>query len=85
MANNHWSQTALDVKVFGVNAFATIPLLCYALRPSSISVLVIFFITLIFFIVVENHFKLRACYVPSAIRYFLMGSVRSPKSVDLDF
>lgn len=84
MANSHWSQTALDVRVAGVNAYACIPLLVYALRPSSLMILSIFFMTLIFFIVVENVLKLKAAYVPAALRYQLMGTVRSPKTRNFD-
>lgn len=84
MGNAHWSQTALDVKVAGVNAYACIPLLVFALRPSSLLVLSIFFLTVLFFIIVENVLKLRAAYVPAALRYTLMGTVRSPKTRNFD-
>lgn len=85
MANAHWSQSSGTVKVFGVNALVCIPLLCWIIRPSALWVLAVFFITMLFFIVVENMMKIRLCYVYPGLRYSLMGTVRSPKSNKFDF
>lgn len=85
MANTHWSLSAGTVKVFGVNALACLPLIGWVIRPTEPLMLIIFFITLIFFIVVENYLKLKVVYVLAALRYTLMGTVRSPKSNKFDF
>lgn len=85
MANAHWSQSAGTVKVFGVNALVCLPLIGWVLRPTALWILGIFFLVLIFFIVVENIMRLRLGYMGAALRYGLMGTVRSPKSNNFDF
>lgn len=85
MANAHWSQSAGTVKVFGVNALVCIPLLMWVIKPTTLWTLGFFFLTLLFFIIVENMMKLRLSYVYPALRYSLMGTVRSPKSNRFDF
>lgn len=85
MANTHWSQNALTVKVFNVNAIVTIPLLFWAIRPTSFLLFGMFVMTLIFFIVVENLLGLRAQYVLPAFRYFILGTNRTPRSRNFDF
>lgn len=81
----HWSYSAQTVKVFGVNAIVCIPLLGIAIRPSSVTMIMAFIVTLVFFIVVENFMHLRAAYFPTAMRYALMGNVKTPKSNNFDF
>ena len=82
----HWSASARTVKVFGVNAIVTIPLLLLAIKPSSFLPLLMFFLaTLTFFVVLENIKKLSPKYLCFAIRYSLMGTSRAPKSRNYDF
>lgn len=84
MANIHWSQNAHTVKILGVNAIVLVPLLCWLLRMTSVFMFLIFILTLIFFIVVENILGLQARYLPYYIRYNIIGASRAPKTRIID-
>lgn len=80
MANSHWSQNAHTVKIFQVNALALIPFVAWLMRMTSLTMLGLFVLTVIYFIVVENFMKMRVQYLIPLIKYKIGGSTRKTKT-----
>lgn len=80
----HWSWCGHSVKVGGVNAACSIPLLLWIIYPPFLGTLFLFLITMTFFVVIENFLNMRPIYVLDAIRYWLMGPTKTPRTKDFD-
>lgn len=81
---HHWSQNALTVKIFNVNALVFIPLVVAICFPKFILGFVIFGLTLTYFLIVENWLGMKSKYLPHFLRFNLLGRTRAPKTNNFD-
>ncbi len=81
---HHWSQNALTVKIFNVNALVFIPLVVAVCFPKFILGFVVFGLTLTYFLIVENWLGMKSQYLPHYLRFNLLGRNRAPKTNNFD-
>lgn len=80
MANSHWSQNAHTVKIFQVNALVLIPFVAWLMRMTSLTMMAIFILTVLYFVIVENFMKMRVTYLIPFLKYKIGGSTRKTKT-----
>lgn len=84
MSLAHWSWCGHTVKILGVNATSGLAFLAWIVYPPFLGTLYIFFLTVAFFLIVENFLNMKPMYVLSGIRYWLMGTIKTPRTKDFD-
>lgn len=80
----HWSKNALTVRIGGINAICSLPLLLVVIRPFNLTLITIFLLTLIYFVITDNLLKLKPRYTLDALRVLVLGSERTVKNRELD-
>lgn len=80
----HWSQTAHSLKVLNTNAAAFIPLLLYVGQLSNFKLLLFAIFCVICFFILENFFKIKVEYLPSTIRFKILGKKRTARNTGFE-
>lgn len=79
MHYTHWSNSGKSVEILGVNALAIVPFIFWFFNLTSMILLSLAVINLIFFVVVEKVLKIKVIYLIPMLRYLIIGYKRSPK------
>lgn len=75
----HWSYSGKSVEILGVNALAIVPFILWFFNLTSMILLSLAVLNLIFFVVVEKVLKIKVVYLIPLLRYLIIGYKRSPK------